>query len=289
MKIINSAIAAATFLMSAGAIQTAHAEPVQFDTDDAHVIVIRPIDVWSPNEYWNDYVITNFKRNQIRYGVVTESGVKRSGDDDALAKQVSELAKPFGFEVGGFRSIVLAVAKPVSMSAQDMTGFNKAQDEIYGAIVKKAGNPARLTSSTRHQQWLGTALSALTLGIGVKELGSLGIQAAQGPMQDVFSLTMQARKVLVPQPSVPFDYSAYQSIDIRRVTADQVHIGQIIIAYRGEKTAESEDRALAKAIVSVSGADSSLDAIKTAQAKDLADRQALWDACVAAKECVADD
>ena len=108
-------------------------------------------------------------------------------------------------------------------------------------------------------------------------------------MQDVFSLTMQARQVLVPQPSVPFDYTAYKSIDIRRVSADTVHIGQIIIAYRGEKTAESEERALAKAIVSVSGADSTLDAIKSAQAKDLANRQAVWDACVAAKECVAED
>ena len=131
MRKMNAAIAAAMLMVSVGITETAHAEPVQFDTDDAHVIVIRPIDVWSPNEYWNDYVITNFKRNQIRYGVVTENGVKRSGDNDALDKQVNELAKPFGFEIGGFRSIVLAVAKPVSMCAQDMVGFNKAQDVLH--------------------------------------------------------------------------------------------------------------------------------------------------------------
>lgn len=291
MKLLPVATAAAC-LASAFAANMAHADPVQFDTDDAHVVVIRPIDTWSPSEQGTEFVLDRYKLKQIRYWFYDENGKKTFGenaiDTNPTAHEVADLAKPLGFEVGGWRGAITTIEQPVTLDAQEMQAFSKAQDQVFKSIVMKGGNPAELTSKTRHQKWLASAFSLAVGAVGVKALGGVGLQAAQGPMEDVYKLTMQAKQVLAPQPAVPFDYAGYKTVEIRRVKLD-ARLGQIIIAYRGDKTPEAEQHALAKAIVSVSGADTTLEDIQASQAKDLANRQTLWDACVAAKECTADE
>lgn len=280
-------IAAGVLLASVFSFQTAYSEPIQFDTDDAHVIVIRPVDLWSPSERSTEDLLDRYKLKQVRYVLCDATGKKVFGEkvigDNPLAREVDDLVKPLGFVSGGWRGVIFTVEKPVLMDVKDMPAFLQSQDAVYKATVAKAGNPSLLTAKKNSQQWLGTAFGLVVAGLGVKTFGSVAAPAMQGPMQDVYSATL--RQVVVPQPSVPFDYSGFKSVEIRRVTQGGDRAGQIIIAYRGDKTSEAEQHALAKAIVSATGADTSVEAIVASQAKDLATRQATWDACVEAKEC----
>ena len=62
-------------------------------------------------------------------------------------------------------------------------------------------------------------------------------------------------------------------------------VGQIIIAYKGEKTKQAEEIALAQAIVTASGADTTIEKIEKSRKEDMVARQAIWDECVAKGEC----
>ncbi len=75
--------------------------------------------------------------------------------------------------------------------------------------------------------------------------------------------------MIVSVQAVPFDFSQYKSVDLRRVVDGQKdRLGQIIIAYKGEKTKQAEDAALAQAIVTASGADTTVEAIEESRKKD---------------------
>jgi hypothetical protein len=69
------------------------------------------------------------------------------------------------------------------------------------------------------------------------------------------------------------------------VDGQKDRLGQIIIAYKGEKTKQAEDAALAQAIVTASGADTTVEAIEESRKKDQTARQAIWDECVAQEKC----
>lgn len=284
MKAIKVIFPVAFAVTSALVAPLSYSQPVQFDTADAHVTVIRPADIWSPSSQSTENIVSRYQLKQVRYRLTNEGGSTNSDQDDELARKVKELVKPLGFEVGGFRSLILVIEKPVTLTAEQMPAFLATQDLAFKQTVARAGNPANLASQNRRQQWIAGAFGLVVAGLGVNSFGSVAVQAAQGPAQDAYSVVMRAKQVLTPQPSVPFDYSGYTSVDIRRVKIDD-HIGQIIIAYRGEKTESKEVDALSRAIVTASGADSTLDDIQAAQTKDQANRQAVWDACVASGAC----
>jgi hypothetical protein len=90
-----------------------------------------------------------------------------------------------------------------------------------------------------------------------------------------------------------FNASSYKYIDVRRVEEgpheSPIRVGQIIIAYKNEKTDESEKTALVKAIVSLTGADTTVADISKAREEDLVKRQAIWDECVALDKCKKED
>ncbi|NBY05269.1 MAG: hypothetical protein EBQ82_07755 [Betaproteobacteria bacterium] len=79
-----------------------------------------------------------------------------------------------------------------------------------------------------------------------------------------------------------FDLSEFKEISVRRVVANPGKIlGQIIIAYKDEKTEAAEHEALVIAVVALTGANSTTAEIEQACKEDFARRKAIWDKCVA--------
>ena len=85
------------------------------------------------------------------------------------------------------------------------------------------------------------------------------------------------------------DFTPYKEIDIRKLTVNAERVGQIIIAYRGEKTLDAESAALIQGIVVATGANTTVAAVEKARIDDYQARSAIWSECVAAgrPECKA--
>ena len=84
----------------------------------------------------------------------------------------------------------------------------------------------------------------------------------------------------VELPSI--DLTSFKEISIRRAIANPGQIiGQIIIAYKDEKTEAAEHEALVIAVVALTGANSTTAEIEQARKEDFARRKAIWDKCVA--------
>ena len=119
-----------------------------------------------------------------------------------------------------------------------------------------------------------------------EKFGALGSQTVlnTGVAGDIYQLSTSGRAALVPVDLPDFDASSYKTVEVRKVIQNG-RLGQVIIAYKNDKTDDAENAALIKAIVTLTGADTTVDAIKEARAKDLSERQAIWDACVTEGKC----
>ena len=58
---------------------TALAAPVEFETEDAHVIVVRPIDLWSGDLSAAENILDNYKSRKVNYFVKTEDDILYRG------------------------------------------------------------------------------------------------------------------------------------------------------------------------------------------------------------------
>ena len=90
---------------------------------------------------------------------------------------------------------------------------------------------------------------------------------------------------MIPAVLPALDTNAYRRIDVRRVDFRPDSPGEIVIAYKTEKTPQAEQDALVKAIVALAAADTTADAVDAARQTDFKERVAIWDACVADGKC----
>lgn len=282
-----------------------YADPVQFDTEDAHVIVIRYVDSWSGNSSSNENTLKNMEKKITTFAYINNEGKKIYGmkdgsylfngksifpwsktsiPDEVVLKTTSELTR-FGFTLGGDE---FYVERPYTVKPTEMPSLLATQDKLFTKTVFNQGDPATLPGRMRNKKIFSTLIGIASIGIGAGKFGAQGADfvASSGFIDDIGRLTFNAQNSLVAIPSVPFDYSSYQSIDIRKVTeAYNARAGQIIIAYKGEKTQQAEEKALSLAIATSSGADASVESVEESRKNDLARRQAIWDDCVAKSLC----
>ena len=273
------------------------ADVTQFDQDDAHVIVVRPLDAWAGNRVIEEYTIDYcYKKKKVGYYYVTELGEKILGtpgsfdqfSDTSIQKQVKTLLEILGRDTRGSSGCVFTFEKPSTVKPEEMPAILLAQDALNKENILRQGNPETLPDRISRKRFVGTVLSVALFAVGMDKLGPVsGTQFgfSTGLFEDVAKLSIGAQKSLVSVPSMPFDYSAYKTVDVRKISGAQGQTGQVIIAYKNDKTPEIEDRLLAKAIVIASGADTTLEAINAARSADRAARQVVWDACVTEKKC----
>jgi len=276
-----------------------HAEPVQFDTDDAHVIVIRPVDTWSGNSVTNEYTLAGIKSKKSQFSYVDSNGKKMVGfisesifpwnkelpNDEVIHKVANEFAR-LGFTLNGQ---FFFVESPITVQPSDMPTIIAAQESLFKKLVINQGNPTTLPDRIHNKRLGGMLVNVALLLVGADKIGTVAssnIVLSSGLSNDVTRLTTQELKSLTAVSSVPFDYSQYRSVDIRKIVPDLPdRVGQIIIAYKGEKTKQAEEIALAQAIVTASGADTTIEKIEKSRKEDMVARQAIWDECVAKGEC----
>ncbi len=279
------------------------AAPVEFDTADAHIVVIRALDSWSGDTSASADSLTAVKEHKGGFRLGSEKGPRydvpgfpmlfgfnSDSEKSVVVQGVIAALKPLNFNLTQ-STVNFKVDKPIALEPVKLTDFAKYQRELYRNMVISQGNPANLHSSVSARKFFAGVFSLGVVVVGGEKYGSLGSQALlnSGIPGDVYQFSSSGRAALTPLDLPNFDASGYKSIDVRRVIqGNNERVGQVIIAYKNEKTDDAENAALIKAIVSLTGADTTVEAIQQARNEDLAKRKAIWDACVADGKCKKD-
>lgn len=276
------------------------AAPVELDTTDAHIVVMRALDSWSGDTGASEDSLNEVKEHKGRFRLVSEKGPRydvlgfpmlfgfnSESENNKVVQGVVAALKPLHFELSQ-ATVDLVVDKPVTMEPAMLSDFAEYQRELYKNLVISEGNPATLHNWVGARKFFAGVLSLGTIAVGADKYGSLGSGALlnSGIPGDVQHVTASGHAALVPLDLPDFDASSYKTIDVRRVIqGNNDRVGQVIIAYKNDKTDDAENAALIKAIVSLIGADTTVEAIQQARDEDLAKRQTIWDACVANGKC----
>jgi hypothetical protein len=285
---------------AAGSATVAKDGPVEFDTPDAHVIVVRALDSWSGDNSASEDSLDAVKDHEGGFRLASEKGPRYdvlgfpmlfglNGDSESnkVVQGVVVALKPFGFKLAQVNPD-FTVDTPENLYPKEFATFANSQREFYKSFVISEGNPATLHRSVSAKKFLAGVLSLATIGIAGDKFGALGSQTVlnTGVAGDIQQLSASGRAALVPLDLPNFDASGYKSIEVRKVVqGNNDRLGQVIIAYKNDKTEEITNAALINAIVTLTGADTTPEAIQQARDTDLAKRQAIWDACVAEGKC----
>lgn len=273
----------------------AHAAPVEFDTAAAHVIVVRPIDSWSGDSSALKHSLESLRDRTVSYDVVI-AGTRYRGSplvlqgisDHPVTLGVEAALRGDGFSLVRNASYLFHVLDASPLTPADYPAFSRAQAEYFRRFVERSGDPKTLPARYSVRNLIGNALSIGALFLPSQGLGIANgaqVMVNSGLAEDIGRLPRAARAALVPARLPDLDPSRYQQIDVRRVDYKPDTPGEIIIAYRDEKTPEAEQDALVKAIAVVAGANTTADAVETARQADFQERVSLWDACVSEGKC----
>jgi hypothetical protein len=178
-------------------------------------------------------------------------------------------------------SIFTTVLQPITLKPESMPEVFNLLNEGYEAFVIASRKPVPPPSEGG-----GRPFGAIAAGLGGSGVfGTIGA-GVFGLLGAIFDNPIKINTAPLPvSKPANIDYSKFKSIDMRPTLSSAPARGQIIIAYKTEKTPAIENEALAIAIGSTLGFDTTKEATLAARAADLADRQAIWDKCVADGKC----
>jgi hypothetical protein len=270
------------------------AAPAHFDVGDAHVIVIRPIDSWDPNKTTAEYSLDGLRAKIFNFQYIDAAGANitpRPGglfhDKVAtpLSDEVLKIMTANGFSNKG--SHVFFVSRAVKLEPAHMNDFVKAQNLLYRTAVAQQGDPATLKSRIAAKNAVSLFATMAVAGFGIDKLGHDAVNLSQYSTlyADISKLSGGASVAVLPLPLPDYDYSGFTEIDVRRVTDNARHVGEILIAYRGPKSAASEQSALAQAIAAAGGVGTTEQEVEAARAKDYEQRLTIWTECQATPGC----
>jgi hypothetical protein len=270
---------------------------VEFDTPDAHVIVIRPVDAWSGDSTLQERTLDSIRARRSSYKLTIDDGRVIQGSpmtfqamaDHPVTKGVEAALTPLNASLVSNDRYYFVVMEPVPVEPVNFQVMVDAEKAFYKGMVISQGDPATLSDRIHGKKVLGTVLSLATTLVAMDKLGVQSGSAAtvgSGVDGDIYRIAAETSNALTPVNLPNFDAKSYKHIDVRRVAGLQNnYFGQVIIAYKSEKTTDSERVALIRAIVTLTGADTTPEAVQQARTNDLETRQALWDSCVAEGRC----
>lgn len=292
-------------ILAASMCPIAYAEPVEIDTDAVHIVIVRPLDNWSADASNAADRLDALREKKAYYGISVDDptqgkkihvngGAQGFGhvSKHPIAQAGREALLKNGFTLSQDTSIGFDIEYPVALNPEEWMRFAAAQSENYKQAVIAQGDPITLQSRTKSKKFFGGLLAVATMAAGVNRLGAtagLNATLGSGIANDAYRLSAEAGRALGPIPLPGVDLSMYKSIDVRRITNYLIPTGQLIFAYKGEKTPEAELEAILAAIPVIAGAGTTPEAVEQSRRQDFAARSAIWSECVAAgrPECKA--
>lgn len=277
----------------------AHSAPIEIDTPEALIVVVRPSDIWSGDSASMEKNLDAIKDKKFSFSYKVD-GITHNGNPmlfgslsnhPVVQGVVTEIAKD-GWALGHSENRnSLWVEQAVAIKPADMNDFIAAQNEHFRRMVIAQGDPETLSFRTSGKKILGSVLAVGALVVSANKFGdAYGSQLTLGTgiTDDIYRVSFEYKAVATPTFIENLDLTKYESIDLRRVkTRFQDRLGQVIIAYKQPKSTALENKLMISAILSLAGVNADTDEIEKNRKVDFAQRKALWNICVsqARPEC----
>jgi len=289
MKTLTTTLVTATIIGMTG---TASADPMEIETPDAKVIVIRPSEQWTANQGLLDDYDSGQKKQKYLLIVRDQNGKNtfaNSSDISGWLKTAVSNMESAGWEASGWLPKNVSIIGPsASMTGTQFNGVIGVQERYYKSLIAKVGSPEMQKSAFNRGVAAGYVLTIGTLGLGAKmgiptELLGLGT----GVAEQIGAIPPALLTAVSPNWPASGDFSQYPVVDVRQVTPQGSRgvVGQIIIAYKGEKTPHAEEAAMAAAARALVGVDRPLEDVEKARTEDYNRRVTIWNECVASGKC----
>ena len=275
----------------------ANGQVVQKETGDALIIVSRPSEMWSPDKSAQQKILDSIKDKQTAFTYNEPNGnlvrIHNSLLQDHVKSPVADVVvnkladKKFKISRGVLSPSHSQLSPPTPIKSTDLPEFIAAQNAVYAKSIEKVGNPENLEGKESSKKFFGNLLSLATVIVVGEKFGYANANSAVIGSNVAFDLGESVQKfgsILVPRPLPLIDFDNYKQADVYRVTGFK-SVGMVIIAYKEPKTLETERAALAEAIFSLTGADTTPEAIIEERQKDFAMRKQIWAACVQRGDC----
>lgn len=273
------------------------AAPIEFDTDTAHVIVVRPIDAWNGNRSESEDSLSLLKRKELAYSLLTEGtgyagtpGFLKSFDPHPVTIALEKQFTDSGYSFTKGKQFAFYVQDAVGISIENAPKLLQAQKGLYSAAVIKQGDPKTLEGRISRGKFFGGALGFIATAVSMDKIGLVsGLNFAEGlGIRDgIYDAFTQYKSLVIPVDIPEQDFAKYDHIEFRKIIRTG-SAGQIIIGYKVPKTVEIEREILIKALPIAFGFDTTPEEVEKSRAADYANRVAIWDACVASGKCKGD-
>lgn len=218
--------------------------------------------------------------------------VKATDDENPIVAAVKEIATIYGFTPNngtfGNSGISDDIFRQQTLTSEEAKTFTSTQNALWQNKVISMGDPNKLIEKADSAQ---TATNWMAIGglLGGAVLGAYAGNAIGNPINASGGATIGSQigistsflstyGGLISFNQLPaVDYSKYKTVDVRKVTINvNQRSGNIIIAYKGQKTDQAEQTALIAAIPILLGFTETVTDIKAARAQDLAARKEVW-------------
>jgi len=273
------------------------AKPIELDTPDAHIIVVRPLDQWRSG-------LSDFTENSPRIKFLGRNIYNLGYYDTGLEKNLlavsAALFSTDQSNVGYFpeikarypnktiaKGMTFRADKPIEVKPSEFAQIAQAQNNLFKKTVIALGDPATLEARINSQKATGNVLGVLSLlvsAIPVVNSAGIGPGVASAFTSDAVNLPQSISRTVVDVTLPVTDLSKYQTIDIRKTTGDQSS-GEIIIAYKSAKTQEAEDAAMLLALPVLMSFDETPAEVLSAFTADYEYRKSIWADCIKSGEC----
>ena len=288
-NIVQIPILLATLLVCSGV----SADPITIETNDATVIVVRPLDQWSGNKSALEETLAAQQEKTVWYQVFLgpttgfrgNPTLTQSRSDHPIGNRIAAALDSLSFKQPRSSANSFTVYPPVSIPAENIADFLKFQDYAFKRTVLASGDPEKLQSKTSRNKFFAGVLAVGITALGAEKFGlANGAHATLGSgiTADVYNMASKFKGGMAPVQTAAIDSSKYTVVDSRTVTVPTGdRAGQILIAYKGQKTEQAEATALTEAVIALTGAKTATADIEASRASDFKVRQSIWAECKA--------
>lgn len=278
----------------------------EFETNDAHVIVVRPLVRWTGNSDLMDKSLKAVgKHSGCFINFLEKNGNKESScrnffglgsvaspDSKLVNKTLEVLVKlqPEYKYSDSNSGNYMFVQPPLSLTRDEYDVLK--QIEASASIKAKIdeGDPdtlsRRVFTSRMLQNILDVAITGAFMNSSLGAQNGFTVASNAGTTDIAKSLAPKVGGAFAPVTLPPLDeHAEYRSIDVRRLDVIRPGLGQIVIAYKREKTPDAELDALSQAIAVAMEPQMDEAGLQAARESDFADRRQFWTECKANRDC----
>lgn len=283
----------------ATAIQTTHAAPAIIDTPEAKIIVLRSIDQWTQDSSAMKNALSSYKDKEYKFMIKDSSGKTEFLRTNIFSSSVADkspammaayqTAEAQGWKTSMNPGFGFTVDKPVLVSGIQADKALAVQNEAFAAFVESAGNPDNLQANYTVAKWIGGAITVGITAFSMDKFGGMFTSNAvlgSGIATDIGTLpTALAKEMPLVFPPQGISLKPYKTVEFRRVQGLNTGYGQVLIAYKSDRSEESASLALSKAIESLIGLDTNAAQIQASRQDDFDRRKQIWNACIESGRC----